>query len=166
MQQFLEKESLEIVNQVYFLWPQYMKLSYKNRPTIYPHKNIYELLYSIQSNLEHLNKMSIQQIKKFRVLHHISYPYFNLLCFLPLLEDGCQMMETILAKQTYSDADEYIYIAFSKFNPIEFFGFLQRILKNNHLPKPGFNKPSIDLYGLEELRKLYKSHNLILSFGK
>jgi hypothetical protein len=112
-----------------------MGVNYQNRPKIYPHKDFFELLYSIKSNL--ISLCNGTQYK--------GYPFFHLLGFLPLLSNGDQMLETILSKYCYSDAEEYIEFALLKFD-FEFYPVLKRILLNNDIPKPNYNKPSMDIH--------------------
>jgi len=147
---YLTGTDFDIVEYIYTIWPIYMYKSYNNRPTVYPHKNFFELLYSIKTNLMMLYTTPIYK----------QYPYFQLLGFLPLLENGADMIETILNKHCYSDAEEYIHFALLKFEPILFFTHLKRILLYNDIHH---KKPSMDLHTwfLKELITDYQSQHIL-----
>ncbi len=151
---YLTGMDLEIVEHIYHLWSIYMNtcenslVNYKNRPRVYPHKDFFELFYSIKSNL-----ISLCNGKKYK-----GYPFFHLLGFLPLLPNGAQMLETILSKYSYSDAEEYIEFALLKFDKTQqFYLILKNILLHNDVPKPYFNKPSMDMnpWVLKDLVNIY-----------
>jgi hypothetical protein len=130
---YLTGIDMQIVQHVYNIWDIYMNdVNYINRPKIYPHKDFFELLYSIKSN-----SMTLCNEKKKQ-----GYPGFHLLGFLPLLTNGPKMLETILSKYCYSNAEEYIEFALLKLRD---FSVLKRILLNNDSPKPNYNKPSMDI---------------------
>jgi hypothetical protein len=155
---------MEILKYIYTIWPKYMldnnmnDILYENRPKVYPHKDFFELLYSIKSNLITFSKMENSEITSFRRLKKITYPYFNLLGCLPLLRNGGKMLEIILSKQCYSDAEEYIYFALFNFPSKEFYPHLKRILLNNDEPKPPYNTCSIDIWpdNIRKIIELYK----------
>ena len=79
---------------------------------------------------------------------------FPFIRFFAIVNKWCRMLETILYKYSYSDAEEYIEFALLKLR--DYF-VLKRILLNNDIPKPNYNKSSMDInpWFLKELVKLY-----------
>ena len=100
---------IEILKLIYILWLKY-KINdtlYENRPRVYPHKNFFELLYSIKSNLVTFYKMHLLNMPQDRHKKNMNYPYFNILGCLPLLNNN-------VSKPVYNTCSIDVYYKFDE----------------------------------------------------
>lgn len=112
---------------IYHLWPKYMDLPHKDKPKTYPKNQIYELLYTIKTQL----KIIHEQIPNmpFRNSRGTRYAFWHYFALYPLLEDEGFEMLKIVSTFRYDDAQDGIMFALYQIDPFTNFDVVGDILK-------------------------------------
>ena len=118
----------EYCKMIYHLWPKFMNVNYKDKPKNYPHNEIYELLFTIKTELkiipEKIKNMYKNNIRQ-RGTRYMFWPYFALY---PLLDNGFELLKTV-STFDYDDAQDGIMFAMYQINPFKNFDVVFDILK-------------------------------------
>ena len=121
----------EVSKLIYLLWPKYiLNVKYGEHNKSYPHKEIFECLYSIKANLKSMTNMNQEQLVKNGSSRKGNSPYYNwhLLGLIPLLKhETAEALLTNITKMRYNDAQDMLMFGLFQFDPLSFYSTLKGI---------------------------------------